>query len=203
MTAQDPLHALLPYLPLLIVMIILFRRTRRPRVIQPGRLWIGPAITVVFIALYVNGAMKLAPPLHPMDWWVIAGTGVVGAVLGAVRAHSVSLQRHPDTGAIQAKLTAWGLLLIVALIGGRLLLRQSGLVNANAPFGLYTDAAMSLALGAVVAQAIVLTRRCQALLAENTRANGSEPVPAGTRANGSEPVPAGRSTSDKLPGSAV
>jgi len=122
---------------------------------------------------------------------VIVGTGVAGAVLGAVRAHSVSLRRHPDTGAIEAKLTAWGLLLIVALIGGRLLLRQSGLVNANAPFGLYTDAALSLALGAVVAQAIVLTRRCQALLAENTRANSGEPVPAG------------RSTSDKLPGSTV
>lgn len=191
MSAQDPLHALLPYLPLLIVMIILFRRTRRSRVIQPGRLWVGPAITAMFIGLYVNGALKRAPPLHPMDWWVIAGAGVVGAVLGAVRAHSVRLQRHPDTGAIEAKLTAWGLLLIVALIGGRLLLQQSGLVNAHAPFGLYTNAAMSLALGAVVAQAIVLTRRCQALLAENTRANGSEPVPAG------------RSTSDKLPGSAV
>jgi hypothetical protein len=122
--------------------------------------------------------MKLAPPPHPMDWMVIVGTGVVGAALGAVRAHSVKLQLHPDTGAIEARLSAWGLLLIVALIGGRLFLRQSGMVNANAPFGLYTEAAMALALGAVVAQAIVLTRRCQALLA-------------------------GRPTSDKLPGSAV
>jgi hypothetical protein len=178
MSAQDPLHALLPYLPLLIVLVILFRRTQRPRILNPSRLWVGPVIFLVLLGFYLNGAMKLGAAPSSMDWWVIVGTGVVGAVLGAVRAHSVNLRRHPDTGAIEAKLSAWGLLLIVALILGRLLLRQSGMVNANAPFGLYTEAAMALALGAVVAQAIVLTRRCQALLAD-------------------------RPTSDKLPGSAV
>jgi hypothetical protein len=178
MSAQDPLHALLPYLPLLIVMILLFRRTQRPRVINPGRLWIGPVIFLVLLGFYLNGALKVAPSPHPVDWAVIVGTGVVGAVLGAVRAHSVKLQLHPDTGAIEARLSAWGLLLIVGLIAGRMLLRQSGVVDANAPFGLYTEAAMALALGAVVAQAIALTRRCQALVAD-------------------------RSTSDKLPGGAV
>jgi hypothetical protein len=99
-------------------------------------------------------------------------------VLGAVRAHSVHLQLHPDTGAIEARLSAWGLFVIVAWIGGRLLLRQSGVVDVNSPFGLYNESAMSLALGAVLAQAIVLIRRCQAVLA-------------------------GNKISDKLPGSAV
>jgi hypothetical protein len=191
MSAQDPLHALLPYLPLLIVMIILFRRTQRPRTLNPSRLWIGPVIVLVILGIYLNGAIKLASPPHPMDWLVIVGTGVVGAVLGAVRAHSVHLQLHPESGAVEARLSAWGLFVIVAWVAGRMLLRQSGVVDVNSPFGLYNESAMSLALGAVVAQAIVLTRRCRALLAENIRANGSEPAPAG------------RSTSDKLPGSAV
>lgn len=179
MSAQDPLHALLPYLPLLIVVIILFRRTQRPRTLKPGRLWVGPVILLVFLAIYLNGAIKVAPPPHPLDWLVIVGTGVLGAVLGAVRAHSVHLQLHPTTGAIEARLSAWGLFIIVAWIAGRMLLRQSGMVDVNSPFGLYNESAMSLALGAVLAQAIVLTRRCQSLLAEN------------------------RLTSDKLPGSAV
>jgi hypothetical protein len=179
MSAQDPLRALLPYLPLIIVLIILSRRTQRPRVIRPGLLWIGPAIVLVSIGFYVTGAMRLGPPLHALDWAVIAGTAVIGAALGAVRAHSVQLRRHPDTGAIEAKLSSWGLLIILAWIAGRNLLRQSGWVDTHTPFGLYTDAAMSLALGAVLAQAIVLSRRCQTVLADN------------------------RSTSDKLPGSAV
>src|ERR1700761_7902050 len=100
MSGPDPLHALLPYLPLVIVLIILFRRTQRPRTLTPSRLWIGPVIVLVILGFYLNAAIRVAPPLHPMDWLVIVGTGVVGAALGAVRAHSVRLQRHPDTGAI-------------------------------------------------------------------------------------------------------
>jgi hypothetical protein len=179
MSAQDPLHALLPYLPLVIVLIILFRRTQRSRTLNPSRLWIGPVIFLVILGFYLNAALKLAPQSHSMDWLVIVATGVVGAALGAVRAHSVHLQLHPDTGAIEARLSAWGLFVIVAWIAGRILLRQSGAVDVNSPFGLYNESAMSLALGAVVAQAIVLTRRCQSLRAES------------------------RLTSDKLPGSAV
>jgi hypothetical protein len=44
---QDPAHALLPYLPLLIVVVLMFRRTRRPRVIRPERLWIMPSIVIL------------------------------------------------------------------------------------------------------------------------------------------------------------
>ena len=46
---NDPMHVFLPYLPLVIVAIFLFRRTRQPRVIRPGQLWISPAILVVAI----------------------------------------------------------------------------------------------------------------------------------------------------------
>ena len=172
---NDPLHSLLPYLPLLIVVIIMFRRTQRPRVIRPGRLWIGPAIILVAIGFYVSGAMKLAPPLHALDWAVILGTAAVGAALGAVRAHLVRLRRHPDTGAIEATLSAWGLLIILAWIAGRMLLKNSGWVNVSAPFGLYTDASMSLALGVVVAQAAVLTHRCQTVMAEYKQSSDSLP----------------------------
>jgi hypothetical protein len=103
---------------------------------------------------------------------VILGTTVIGAALGTVRAHSVRLKKHPETGAIEATLSAWGLIIILAWIGSRMLLKQSGWVGASEPFGLYTDASMSLALGVVVAQAIVLSRRCQAVVAEYTQSSG-------------------------------
>jgi hypothetical protein len=110
-----------------------------------------------------------------LDWLVILGTAAVGAALGAVRAHSVRLQRHPETGAIEATLSAWGLIIILAWIGSRMLLKQSGWAGANEPFGIYTDASMSLALGVVVAQAIVLSRRCQAVVAEPNQSSDRLP----------------------------
>jgi hypothetical protein len=160
---NDPMHAVLPYLPLVIVVIFLIRRTRQARVIRPGRLWVSPAILLVALGFYVYGAVLRGPPLHPLDWLVILGTAAVGAALGTVRAHSVRLKKHPETGAIEATLSAWGLIIILAWIGSRMLLKQSGWVGASEPFGIYTDASMSLALGVVVAQAIVLSQRCQSL----------------------------------------
>jgi hypothetical protein len=163
---QDPFRALLPYLPLVIVILLLIRRTRRPRVIRPGRLWIAPAILLATSAFYVSQAMQHGPPVPPVGWLVILGTAVVGIGLGAVRAHSVTLKRHPDTGAIEATLSAWGLLIVLVWIAGRMYLRQSGMVDTRTPFGLYTDATISLALGLVLAQAIVLTLRCRSLVAQ-------------------------------------
>ena len=42
-----------------------------------------------------------------------------------------------------------------------MLLKNSGWVDVNAQFGLYNEASMALALALVVAQAVVLTHRCQ------------------------------------------
>ncbi len=163
---QDPLRALLPYLPLLIVIVLLFWRTRRPRVLRPGRLWITPAILLGVSGLYVSQAIQYGPPLPAIGWPVILATAAVGIGLGAVRAHSVTLKRHPQTGAIEATLSAWGLLVILLWIAGRMYLRESGLVDVRTPFGLYTDATMSLALGLVLAQALVLTLRCRSVMAQ-------------------------------------
>jgi hypothetical protein len=92
-----------------------------------------------------------------------------------VRAHLVRLRRHPDTGAIEATLSAWGLIIILAWIAGRMLLKNSGWVNVNAQFGLYNEASMALALALVVAQAVVLTQRCQAVRTEYKPSSDSLP----------------------------
>lgn len=163
---QDPLHELMSYLPLIVVILILIRRTRSPRVLRPSRLWVAPAILLTLGGFYAAQAVQHGPPLQPWGWLVMLGTAALGIGLGAVRAHSVTLKRHPETGAIEATLSAWGLVIILVWIAGRMFLRQSGLVDVRTPFGLYTDATMSLAVGLVVAQAIVLTLRCRALVAQ-------------------------------------
>ncbi len=101
--------------------------------------------------------------MHWTDAFIIIGTAVAGIALGALRAHSVRLVKHPDTGAIEATLSAWGLIMLLVWMGGRIALRQSGVAAVTQPFGVYTDASMALALGAVFAQAIILSRRCQSI----------------------------------------
>jgi hypothetical protein len=173
------MHALTPYIPLIFVVVIMFRRTRRPRTIRPERLWIMPAIVILAIAFYVYGAIKIGPPLHALDWIVIFGTAAVGAALGAVRAHLLRLRRHPDTGAIESTLSAWGLIIILAWIAGKILLKNSGWVDVNAQFGLYNEASMALLLSLVVAQAVVLTHRCHAIRAEY-KPSSSDTLPGST-----------------------
>jgi hypothetical protein len=56
-----------------------------------------------------------------------------------------------------------------------MLLKNSGWVDVNAQFGLYNEASMALALALVLAQAIVLTYRCQAVRAEYKPSSDSLP----------------------------
>jgi hypothetical protein len=157
---------LLRYLPLLIVCLLLLRRTRRPRTIRPSRLWvlwIAPAVLLLIAGMYIVGAIHTGSHLDLGGGLIVAAAAACGIALGALRAHTVRLARRADTGTIEATLTAWGLLLLLAWIIGRVLLRQSGLIADGAPFGIFSDAALALGIGAVWAQAVVLTQRCRAL----------------------------------------
>ena len=173
------MHSLTPYIPLIFVVVIMFRRTRKPRTIRPERLWIMPVIVALAIGFYVYGAIKIGPPLHTLDWVVIIGTAAIGAALGAVRAHLLRLRRHPDTGAIESTLSAWGLIILLAWIAGKMLLKNSGWMDVNARFGLYNEASMALLLTVVVAQAVVLTYRCHAIRAEY-KPSSSDTLPGST-----------------------
>jgi len=154
---------LLRYLPIALACALLIRRTQRPRIIRPTRLWITPAVLLCAGAFYVFGAAQAGARLNLTGTLIVAAALALGAVLGAVRAHSVRLTRHAETGVIEARLTMWGLLIVLIWIVGRQLLRQSGYGQASAPFGLVSDAALAFALGAVLAQALMLARRCKAL----------------------------------------
>jgi hypothetical protein len=154
---------LLRYLPLLIVCVLLIGRTRRPRVIRPHLLWIRPAVVLAATVVYILTAAQRGPHIDLTGSLVIAAAALGGVLIGAVRAHLLRLSRHPDTGAIQGTFTMWGILLLVAWYVGRNLLRQSGLAGASSPFSLFSDAALALLAGAVVAQAAILVYRCKAL----------------------------------------
>jgi hypothetical protein len=155
---------LLPYLPLVVVLILMVRRTGRPRVVQPSRLWIFPAIFLTLALFYAWGAYRQGPHLSMVDDLIILGGAVGGIALGFARAHTVKLDRHPDTGHIQSTLTIWGVGFLVVWMLGRSLLRQAGFAGASEPFGVFTDTMFALAFASVCARAFVLSRRCRELM---------------------------------------
>lgn len=163
---DDPFHALLPYLPYVILLVILFRRSRTARILNPTRLWIAPAIVLAMGVFYASVAVTKGPPLHALDWLAIAAAAVVGVAVGVLRARLVHVTRRPD-GRLETRLPLMAAAFILIWVAGRQWLRNSGWVNANAPFGVYADAGIALGVSLLFAHAIVLSRRCQALLAEN------------------------------------
>ncbi|MGH8229452.1 MAG: hypothetical protein ACREU3_16390 [Steroidobacteraceae bacterium] len=158
-------NELLRLVPLAIVCALLIRRTRRPRVIRLARLWISPALLLAICVCYILAAERLGPPLPHDGSLIIAAAAVGGVLVGAARAQLLKLHRQPDTGAIQATFTMWGILLLAAWYVGRRLLDYGEAGSSRTPFSLLSDAALALAAGAVLAQAVVLARRCK-LLAE-------------------------------------
>lgn len=155
---------LLPYLPLVVVFVLMLRRTGRPRVVKPSRLWIFPAVFLLLGLFYVWGAYRQGPHLSMYDDLIILGGIAGGIALGFARAHTVKLDRHPDTGHIQSTLTLWGAGFLVIWVAGRSLLRQAGFAGASEPFGVFTDAMFALALASVCVRALVISRRCRELL---------------------------------------
>jgi hypothetical protein len=169
---------LLRLLPLLIVALLLIRRTRKPRTIRPGRLWLSPALLLVAGVIYAVGAVRLGPHVDDTGTLIIAAAAAAGVLVGTLRAQLLRLHRDPDTGAIQATFTMWGVLLLVAWMAGRDLLRDSSIAGATTPFSLFSDVAFALAIGAVVAQAVILTRRCRALAEDSAMPMHGESPPA-------------------------
>jgi len=169
-------HDITPFLPAIIIAIVivrLIRRTRRPRVIKPWRLWVAPVIVLGGAVFYVFGAIHMGVRITPADSAIIAATAFCGVALGALRAHSVKLTKHPQTGVIEATLTVWGVAIVLAWVGVRTALRNSGYLGATTPFSVFSDAALALALATVLSQAIVLTRRYQLLSAATSGSPGA------------------------------
>jgi hypothetical protein len=167
------LKQILPYVfPILIFALVTWRMSRasRGRPLKPSRLWIRPAILLVF-----GGLAFLHPaPITPLSTAIFAVCAAVGVGLGYVLARHQHLTLDAATGAITSKLSPVGMALFVALFAVRYFVRMAtvggaapGEMTARSPqMLLYTDAALLFALGLVAAQSWETWRRARALLAE-------------------------------------
>jgi membrane protein CcdC involved in cytochrome C biogenesis len=104
-----------PYVIPLLVVALLARRvmkSQRPSVVRVERLWIFPVILLVLVGL------TLSRETTPSLVWIVAFALVAaaGGAFGWFRVHTLEFSLDPETGAVSSKSTAFGAILLVALL---------------------------------------------------------------------------------------
>jgi hypothetical protein len=126
------------FLPIVILVPVLYFRMRRMTRAQPlrlDRLWIRPAIFLAITALVL-----LAPPPHnhpervlvALDFAWLALAGALGAVAGWQMGRTMAIDVHPENGTLITQGGQAAMMLLVVLILFRLVLREGLSVEAQA-----------------------------------------------------------------------
>ena len=154
--------AVLPWVVVAAVLAFRFRRMAQQTRLQPGRLWIIPAIYAVLIA-----GMILARPPSVMGWLALAAGLVLGSALGWWRGRFTQLEVHPEDGTLLMRQSPAAMILLLLVIFGRSALRVA-LGGAGQDIGTLvtiSDAFLGFAAGFLGAYRVELMLRAKRLLA--------------------------------------
>ena len=119
MTQQQTIQLFLPILILLPVLYFRLRRMTKAQPLKLGQLWLRPAIILAVTALAL-----LAPPpgqhvvrhLLPQDWAWLALAAVLGAVGGWYWGRTMAIEVHPENGTLMVSGGQAAILVLVMLI---------------------------------------------------------------------------------------
>ena len=126
------------FLPILIILPVLYFRMRKMARAQPlklDRLWIRPALFLVVTALVL---LAPPPPHHPervlvaLDFAWLALAAGLGAVAGWHWGRTMTIDVHPENGTLMVKGGQAALVVLVVLILFRMGLRAGLSVEAKA-----------------------------------------------------------------------
>ena len=167
MTNED----LIPLIAVAVALPLILLRNRRPRPLNPDRMWILPLFVVVMIGFGLWASMTFAEPRPaPFDLlsWSILGLGLlIGAAVGWQRGRMVVIHRAAD-GALTAQSSPLGMILIIALLLVRQAMRpwlQQHAADWHVNPLAIQDAFMLFAVGLVVVQRIEIWIRARRILA--------------------------------------
>jgi hypothetical protein len=174
--------AYLHYLPLLIVLPILYFRMRRmgkPQPLKLKRLWIRPVLLLVAACLVLflpQPGQGAAPPLSPLEWVGLALTALLGAGAGWQWGRTMHIEMHPEDGALMVKGGQAAMLLLVLLLVVRMALR-TGLEMEAAAWHLnlvmITDAFILFSVALFSMRSLEMFLRARRVMA----AHDAKPVP--------------------------
>ena len=135
MTQQQTLQL---FLPLLIILPVLYLRMRKMTKAQPlklGRLWIRPAIIMtaaVLVVLLPQQGQHAVRHFLAQDWAWLALAAGLGGVAGWQWGRTMAIEVHPEDGTLMVKGGAAAILVMGVLILFRMALRTGLAVEGKA-----------------------------------------------------------------------
>lgn len=153
------------YLIPVVILGLVILRNSRARTLRVERLWISPLIVVGMSAL----AISQSPPPGPVGLTVDVAALVLGVGLGWWRGRASTFTVDPATHAVTSKVSPLGMLLILAIVAARYVLRSALAGEASAlhvSAAEFTDSFLLLAIGVVCAQRIEWYIRARRMIDE-------------------------------------
>lgn len=144
----------------LVLALVMRRRMQRPQTLKITWLWVRPAILGVIITAFF---ITLPHPSTPLAIAALAGASVLGGGLGWLRAQSLKLDVHPETGDLTQQTSPLGAVLILLVVLARLGLRQ--MAAGGQASWLLAEGLLLFGGALVVASSLTTWLRARALLA--------------------------------------
>ena len=134
MTQQQALQFFLPILILLPVLYFRMRRMSRARPLKLGWIWIRPVIFLGLTALVLLAPGPHGQPHHwaPQAWLWLTVAAALGGIAGWYWGRTMAIEVHPENGTLMVKGSQAAMLVLVVLILVRLGLRTGLQVEAQA-----------------------------------------------------------------------
>ena len=152
------IQAIMPYLAPLVIVILLYFRTRRAYRVRAGGLVIAPLLVTAMI-----GSAIWFQPHEPFALPAYAGFGIAvlaGVGIGMLRARSIAMWRD-ESGQVMAKASSLALLLLAVLFIARTAMRQ--VFDPAGTHVAVVDAFLLFALAMVLTQRLIIWQRHRSL----------------------------------------
>ncbi len=149
-----------------LVLFLRFRSMSKVRPFKPQWLWVVPALYAVFA-----GFIYYHFPPHGLGWLYAVIGLLAGTALGWWRGKLTHIMVDPQTGTVSQKASPAAMIfivvLIIARIGSRTVLAQTGGSVLHGSTLLITDILIAFAIGFLATQRLELYLRSRRLLADH------------------------------------
>jgi hypothetical protein len=165
-------------LTLLIAIVVLAMRNRRPRRLRLEAMWVRP---VIFLALIILTFGATVTPTDALSLAVLVLASLLGVAAGWMRGSLMKIDVHPETHDITSRASPAGLLFILAVVGVRIFIRSSAMQTsvAGVSAAAIADALILFAAAMMITQSVEMFLRARRLLGEAKAASvdpGNRPI---------------------------
>ena len=165
-------------LTLLIAVVLIALRNRRPRRLRLEAMWVRP---VIFLALIILTFGATATRTDALSLAIMGLALLLGIAAGWMRGSLMKIEVHPETYDITSRASPAGMLFILAVLGVRIFIRSSAMQTsvAGVTAAVIADALILFAAAMMITQGVEMFLRARRLLGEARAASvdpGNRPI---------------------------